>query len=454
MKLMIDTMVGRVTAVLVIGVVVAAALTQVIAEAERLRSAEEARTVLVMNRSVQVLNDVTAVAADKREAFLAATNKQGARLSLEKTDEPPVAASAYARALQKRMGAAYQVRALASRAPECDRKLLTPTIFGRYEMRWEGICENLSVTIPDGERIRISVVPPGMQRPENANYLFGILLFLVSTVVLAYWIARTTVRPLDNLASAALQLGKDINQAPLPVEGAAEIRKASAALNTMQRMIRDHIKQRTVMLAAITHDLQTPLTRMRFRLEKVKDEELKEQLLGDLAAVLSMVREGLDLARSTDSVEPTQAMDLDSLLYSVCHDAIEAGQPVTVQGHSRSALVGRPEALRRCLTNLIDNAVKYGQEVEVTIERISDQAHVRIRDRGPGIEAAELERVFDPFYRIESSRSRKSGGTGLGLAIARNIAMQHRGDVSLTNRPEGGLEVLLVLPANGSNGWQ
>lgn len=454
MKLMIDTMVGRVTAVLVVGVVVAATLTQVIAEAERLRSAEEARTVLVLSRSVQVLNDVSAMAPEKREAFLAATNKQGARLSLEKTNEPPVTASAYARALQARMGGEYQVRALASRAPECNRKLLTPTIFGRYNLRWEGICENLSVIIPDGDRIRISVVPPGMQRPENANYLFGILLFLVSTVVLAYWSARMTVRPLDNLANAALQLGKDINQAPLPLKGTAEIRKASAALNTMQSMIRDYIKQRTVMLAAITHDLQTPLTRMRFRLEKVENDELKEQLLGDLAAVLSMVREGLDLARSTDSVEPTQAMDLDSLLHSVCHDAIEAGQPVTVRGQSHSALVGRPQALQRCFVNLIDNAIAYGQEAAVTIERVRGEVHVRIRDRGPGIEAAELERVFDPFYRIESSRSRKSGGTGLGLAIARNIARQHKGEVSLANHPEGGLEALLMLPASGSNGWK
>ncbi|MGX9219353.1 ATP-binding protein [Massilia varians] len=449
-----DTMVGRVTALLVAGVVASATVTQVIAEAERLRAAEEARNVLVLNRSVQVLNEVKDIPPDQREAFLAATNKQGARLSLEKVSEPPVEPTAYARTLQARMGEGFKVRALASRAPECDRKLLQPTIFGRYNLRWEGICENLSVIMPDGDRIRISVVPPGMPRPENANYLLGILLFLISTVVLAYWIARMTVRPLDDLANAALRLGKDINQAPLPLDGAAEIRKASGALNTMQAMIREYIRQRTVMLAAITHDLQTPLTRMRFRLEKVENEELKEQLLGDLAAVLSMVREGLDLARSTDSVEPTQAMDLDSLLHSVCHDASESGQPVTVQGHSYSALIGRPQALRRCLNNLIDNAVKYGQEAVVSIERSGNQVFVRIRDCGPGIDEAELERVFDPFYRVESSRSRKSGGTGLGLTIARNIAAQHNGNVTLANLPGGGMEATLTLPASGSSGWQ
>jgi signal transduction histidine kinase len=200
------------------------------------------------------------------------------------------------------------------------------------------------------------------------------------------------------------------------------------------------------MLAAITHDLQTPLTRMRLRLEKVPDPELQQRLIGDLSAMQEMVREGLVLARSMDASEAMQMLDLDSLLDSVCSDAADASQQVTLSGQAGMAVLGRPLDLRRCLSNLIDNAVKYGQKADVTVERTGGAARIVIRDCGPGIAHDELARVFEPFYRVESSRSRESGGTGLGLTIARNIAEQHGGSVTLANHAEGGLEVTLVLP--------
>jgi signal transduction histidine kinase len=160
----------------------------------------------------------------------------------------------------------------------------------------------------------------------------------------------------------------------------------------------------------------------------------------------AMVREGLELARSMDTTETMQMLDLDSLLDSVCADATDAGQAVTLDGRAGMALLGRPMDLRRCLVNLIDNAVKYGREARVTVERSGGAARIRIRDSGPGIAEAELARVFEPFYRVESSRSRESGGTGLGLTIARNIAEQHGGSIALANLAEGGLEVMLMLP--------
>jgi signal transduction histidine kinase len=200
------------------------------------------------------------------------------------------------------------------------------------------------------------------------------------------------------------------------------------------------------MLAAITHDLQTPLTRLRLRLEKVGDDELRGKLIGDLSAMQAMVKEGLDLARSMDSSEAMQALDLDSMLEAVCSDAVDAGQDVRLAGQSGMAVMARPTALRRCLVNLVDNAVKYGRYAHVTLDRAGpNAARIRIRDGGPGIPPDELGKVFDPFYRVESSRSRESGGTGLGLTIARNIAEQHGGTLMLANHPEGGLEVTLVL---------
>jgi signal transduction histidine kinase len=159
-----------------------------------------------------------------------------------------------------------------------------------------------------------------------------------------------------------------------------------------------------------------------------------------------MVREGLDLARSMDTSETMQALDLDALLDSVCADAADGGQQVELQGHAQMALMGRPLAIRRCLVNLIDNAVKYGQYARVTVERMAGAARIRIRDGGPGIPADQMARVFEPFYRLENSRSRDSGGTGLGLTIARNIAEQHGASVVLANHAEGGLEVTLVVP--------
>ena len=161
--------------------------------------------------------------------------------------------------------------------------------------------------------------------------------------------------------SSAAELGLDINRPPVKEQGSIEIRQATHALNAMQARIRQHISQRTNMLAAITHDLQTPVTRLRLRLEKVQDTELREKLIGDLSAMQMMIREGLDLARSMDSSEPVVQVDLESLLHSICEDAHDAGQTVRFEGQSGLQIMGRPQALRRCLTNLVDNAVKYGQ---------------------------------------------------------------------------------------------
>ncbi len=203
------------------------------------------------------------------------------------------------------------------------------------------------------------------------------------------------------------------------------------------------------MLAAITHDLQTPLTRLRLRLEKVEDKELQQKLVDDLAVMQDMVREGLDLARSMDSSEAMQRLDIDSLLDSVCADASDAGQQVELQGRTRAFVVAQPNALRRCLTNLLDNAFKYGQRAEVSIaldDLLPNRVLIRIRDHGPGIPEGQLETVFEPFYRLETSRSRDTGGTGLGLTIARNIAENHGALLDLRNHAKGGLEVLLSLP--------
>jgi signal transduction histidine kinase len=442
-------MTGRVFITLLLGVLISAALTQLAADAERQRVIEDYRDQHLLERAEQLIMATEIVPASARSAYLAVANRPGLKLEAGMQQAPLAPPSEFSAALAARLGKAYQVQASSLRPSACNVRTSQPALYGLIGLQWRGSCESINVRLRDGEELRLSILPPRLNNPAvpKANFRFVIALFLVSIAFLAYLVARMTTRPLKQLAQAAKDLGNDINHPPLLLTGASEIRQASAAFNAMQARIRKYILQRTQMLAAITHDLQTPLTRMRLRLEKVSDAELQERLIGDLSAMQAMVREGLDLARSMDTSESMQPLDLDSLLDSVCADASDASQAVTLSGSASMALLGRPMDLRRCLVNLIDNAVKYGHEAKVTVERVGGAARIRIRDRGPGIADAELARVFEPFYRVESSRSRESGGTGLGLTIARNIAEQHGGSIALANLPEGGLEVTLMLPA-------
>lgn len=447
MKAFLGSMTGRVFVTLMLGIVISAALTQLAADMERLRAIDQYRTNTLIERAEQLVMATEIVPPSARPAYLAVANRPGLRLELSAPQPAASTQSEFASSLASRLGKGYRIEASDSRPAACEGPHYQDALYGMLRVQWRGPCESINVSLRDGEQLRLSVLPPRPNlAPVKTDYTLILTAFLVSIAFLAYLVARMTTRPLKQLAQAAKELGQDINHAPLELAGASEIRQASAAFNAMQARIRQYIFQRTQMLAAITHDLQTPLTRMRLRLEKVPDPDLQQRLIGDLSAMQEMVREGLVLARSMDTTEAMQVLDLDSLLDSVCSDAADASQRVTLAGQAGIAVLGRPLDLRRCLSNLIDNAVKYGQRAEVTVERAGGAARIRIRDFGPGIAQEEQARVFEPFYRIESSRSRESGGTGLGLTIARNIAEQHGGSIALANHAEGGLEVALTLP--------
>jgi len=446
-KAFLGSMTGRVFITLLLGVLISATLTQLAADYQRLRDWERQRDQHLLERAEQLIMATEIVPASARSIYLDVANRPGLELQVSEGLPPTGAITPFARLLSTRLGKGYQVASAATRPAACDSAVSQPLMYGLLNLDYGGACESINVHLRDGAELRLSVLPPrGSLISGDTDLRALVLLFMISIAVLAYLVARMTTRPFKQLAQAAQDLGQDINRAPLDLTGASEIRQASAAFNAMQARIRQYIFQRTQMLAAITHDLQTPLTRMRLRLEKVSDKELQERLIGDLSAMQQMVREGLVLARSMDTTEAMQALDLDSLLEAVCADASDAGQEVTLTGRASMALLGRPLDLRRCLGNVIDNAVKYGREARVTVDRINGAARVRIRDSGPGIPKSELGRVFDPFYRVETSRSRESGGTGLGLTIARNIAEHHGGSITLANHPEGGLEVTLMLP--------
>ena len=438
-------MTGRVFLILLLGIVASAALTQWLAVGERTRALERYRDFHALERAEQLITTADVLPEASRPTYLRMANR--GTVKLERSDLPVATAlppTEFSATLQQRLGDGFKLGPLIEHPAACDLPRQSTNIFAPSQ--WRGTCETMNVQLHDGQVLKLSVLPPRSPPPSPHSELLAMLPFLFSIAALAYLVTRMTVRPLKLLAQAAKDLGNDINHPPVVLSGAAEIRQASAAFNAMQARIRQHIMQRTQMLAAITHDLQTPLTRLRLRLEKVNDADLQQRLIDDLSAMQQMVKEGLDLARSMDTTETMQALDLDSLLDSVCSDATDGGQQVELRGRAAMALMGRPMAIRRCLVNLIDNAVKYGQYANVTVERMVGAARIRIRDGGPGIDQDQMARVFEPFYRIETSRSRESGGTGLGLTIARNIAEQHGASVALANHPDGGLEVTLVVP--------
>jgi len=321
----------------------------------------------------------------------------------------------------------------------------------RHMRRRASLCQLVRFTLLDGTPLELVVhaPPPFPMRPLRPVW-WGLLLFLACIAVLAWLVARMTTRPLQHLANAADTLDLSSETALLPeAEGSSEVRSAARAFNRMQQRIHEDLRERTGMLAAITHDLQTPLTRLRLRLEKVQDAELRDKLVHDMNAMQQMLQEGLEFARSRDASEPLQRLDIDSLLASLCADAVDGGQPVQYGEHCAAEVMARPIALRRALTNLIDNAVKYGGNADVALSCDTHDCHIRITDSGPGIPHDMLETVFTPFCRVEHSRSRETGGSGLGLSIARNIVEQHHGQLLLTNRRGGGLEAHVVLPLAG-----
>ena len=306
------------------------------------------------------------------------------------------------------------------------------------------------VHLADGTplQVRLPGIPPGphLRNPEPAR-LFAALAALIGGVGLLTWFAvRLATRPLSRMAEAARALGEDPERAPMDTRGPTEVSQAAQAFNQMQQRIREHVSERTRILAAISHDLQTPITRLRLRAELLDDEPLRTRVQADLDSMQALIKEGLVYARSLDDATPAQAIDVDSLLEALREDALDMGWKVSLSGGVGARVHARLTAVRRALWNLIENGAKFGGAVEIQVSSTPQMIEIRIRDHGPGLPESELEKVFEPFYRLETSRNRDTGGTGLGLAIARNLLRRQQGQVHLHNHPAGGLEAVVVLP--------
>ncbi len=305
----------------------------------------------------------------------------------------------------------------------------------------------IAVGLADGTWLVFAGNDPYDPRQAVARFLLHMGLIALAVTGLSWWAARRLTRPIKRFAAAAAHLGVDRAAEPLPEAGPRELRAAIRAVNQMQARLRRFVEDRTRMLAAIGHDLRTPLTRLRLRAELVADPALQRKMLDDLDAMQAMLAATLSFARDDAAAEPRSPVDLADLLQSIAEARHDQGHDVTYAGPPRLVCPCRPLALRRALENLVDNAVVYGERARMTLAAERGQATIGIDDDGPGIPDEAHEQVFAPFFRLEASRSRETGGTGLGLAVARSIIRGHGGDVQLANRtPDPGLRVIVTLP--------
>jgi signal transduction histidine kinase len=419
---------GRITLILFLGLAAAHVLSFWLVFMER-GAATRGMMAAYLGRdvasSVAILERVPPV---ERETWLPRLMRSNYRYRLEGSEGGAPLQSALgetmARAVASALDPPREVRAL---GPQIPGSLL------RLELR-----------LADGAPLTLDLTEPAF---AASPWVVGVMAAQLALLALLTWLAvRLATRPLQALADAADALGPAQDGPPLPTLGPREVARAATAFNAMRKRIQTHLAERMHILAAVSHDLQTPITRLRLRAELLDDETLKAKLLSDLAEMQALVEEGIAYARASHALrEPARQVDLAALLDSLAYDYTDAGQPVRLLHTEPIVLNTRPHALRRLLGNLVDNALKFGGAAEIETQITHAVLTIRVLDRGPGIPAEELQAVLQPFYRLETSRNRGTGGTGLGLAIAQQLAQALDARLTLLARDGGGLEARLEI---------
>ena len=336
------------------------------------------------------------------------------------------------------------VRPIVVILPDLPVLLINKAVVGGHDMMSSDL--RIGFRIDAGEWL---VVTPKSDGMESARMIRNVLLPFSAVLFIALfsiWVARGVARPLDELAAAAEKLGRDRELRLVGDFNAPELRTIGNAFNAMQRRLKQFVDDRLQMIAAISHDLRTPLTRLRLFAEYVRDQDQRRQMLSDINEMEAMVSATLTYASNQLKDEPRSAVDLASLLISLCDTAADAGCRVVYDGPDHARLTCRPVAVRRAFANLIDNGCKFGSHVWVTLRDGPDGIAITVADDGPGIPAALREEAFRPFARLETSRNRETGGTGLGLAIASDVILAHGGAIQLGDTAAGGLLVTVTLP--------
>lgn len=425
-RLLPRTLFGRVMLILLCGLTAAQALAFGLIWYERARASQSMMLAYVTRDVASAVAILERLPANERTSWLERLDRKNYRYHLGAL--PPDAEAAderteiVAAGIAGVLGPAYQIDA----------------VMGADSRPW------LSLRLRDGTPLSIELAPVAMPIAEWLPLLLAAQLVLL---IFSCWLAvRLATRPLTQLAQAAEALVPEARTHLVPESGPAEVAQAARSFNAMQARIAHYLQERTQILAAISHDLQTPVTRMRLRTELMDDQAERSKWQADLDAMQSLVKEGLAYARSTHAAsEPLQRIDPDAFLNAIVEDYRDAGQPVSLHGSIGYALVTRPQALRRLVTNLVDNALKFAGTAEVEARAMKDGLLIAVLDRGPGIPADELDAVLQPFYRVEGSRNSETGGSGLGLAIAQQLSGTLGGTFSISNRAGGGLRACLEL---------
>jgi signal transduction histidine kinase len=311
-----------------------------------------------------------------------------------------------------------------------------PMLLGQFE---------LGVRRADGRWLVVSPTSAFGIDPWQQRLFLVLAIAAIAVSPLAWWFARRLAAPIAALAAGAERLGRDPSAPSLNIRGSAEVTLAVNAFNEMQERLRQYVEDRTEMIGAIAHDLRTPLTRLRFRIEAAP-EELRVKLASDIDQMEAMVSATLAFVRDASRSHERVKLEITSLVETIMDEAAETGADASAEASARVVVDGDPVALRRLITNLVDNALKFGSTARGRVFVENEMAVVEIDDNGPGIAEDQIERAFEPFHRLETSRNRDTGGIGLGLAVVRAIARGHGGDVSLKARTEGGLRARVRLP--------
>ena len=450
MRLFPRSLFGRIALILAGGFLAIQLITTAIAISDRSALASRAAANQAATRIGDVVRTMSAASPVERSRIMQAISSD----TLKVTYGKPAGSDAAAGEQSDLMSTARDALALALppgigfRVIDARPVYLSPdSWYAREFGERPGVRMHATVLLNDGVWITMVSIGPARATRWVTRMLRNLAIIDGAMVILCFFAVRLVTRPLSVLANAAEDLGRNIDRPPLPERGAIELVRASRALNVMQDRLKRYVDTRVKVLAAMSHDLKTPITRMRLRAEMLDDAHIKAKFTKDLDELQQMVGSTLDYMRGlAEGGEAVQPIDVTALISSLKEDAEEAGHTVTVSGDARSPVMGRAQALKRCLQNLIDNALAYGRRADITLRDEGGVLDIAISDDGPGIPEGDIERVFEPFYRVEGSRNRNTGGSGLGLSIARNIAQAHGGSVRLRNLGRGGLEATLRIP--------
>ncbi len=431
---------ARMALILLAGLLAAQSLSLWLHWGERATVVTEARGLHMADRIAEAVRILEADATPRHQRALARLQSDDLRVTLidENQVSPNAPRGQIHSSIAARLGGERDIRSPGGMGGGMGARM--------GGMQQDSGVRSFDLRLNDGQWVRIAAtLKPGAPALPSDFYVH-LLVSLAIIVLVVMLVVRQATRPLQQLAQAADSLGQDLDAPPLSEVGSTEMRTAAQAFNRMRDKIRRLIDERSRALAAVSHDLRTPLTRLRLRSELIDDERLRNQMSDDIDAMAQMIDATLDYLRGLRENEAVRPIDINALLGSLAEDSAALGRHIHVEGKALASYPGRLSALRRAIQNLIDNAFKYGRSPRIRIEDAPHTLRLIVEDDGPGIPPEALARVTEPYYRPDAARASDTGGVGLGLSIVNDVALLHGGELRLANRPQGGLEATLALP--------